>query len=94
MQAFFIGLQFLTRINIVKQTVWTEEDFGKSVLYFPLIGAVLGSIYGGVAWLIYVLLPDYGVTIPMHLAAAFMVALPVMLTGGRSEEHTSELQSP
>ena len=82
MQAFFIGLQFLTRINIVKQTVWTEEDFGKSVLYFPLIGAVLGSIYGGVAWLIYVLLPDYGVTIPMHLAAAFMVALPVMLTGG------------
>ena len=41
MQAFFIGLQFLTRINIVKQTVWTEDDFGKSVRYFPLVGAVL-----------------------------------------------------
>lgn len=60
MQAFLIGLQFLTRINVVKQTVWTEEDFGKSVRYFPLVGAVLGSIYGGLAWLVYDLLPGYG----------------------------------
>jgi adenosylcobinamide-GDP ribazoletransferase len=51
MQAFLIGLQFLTRICVVKQTVWTEEDFGKSVRYFPLVGAVLGCIYALVAWL-------------------------------------------
>ena len=45
MNEFFIGLQFLTRINIVKQTIWTEESFGKSVKYFPLVGAVLGVCY-------------------------------------------------
>ena len=82
MQAFFIGLQFLTRINIVKQTVWTEDDFGKSVRYFPLVGAVLGSIYGGVAWILCCLLPSYGIFIPHHLTGVFLVALPVLLTGG------------
>ena len=45
MNSFFIGLQFLTRISIVKQTVWTEESFGKSVKFFPAVGAVLGISY-------------------------------------------------
>ena len=52
MKAFLIGLQFLTRIQVVKQTVWTEEDFGKSVRYFPLVGLVLGLLYGFLAWLL------------------------------------------
>ena len=45
MNEFLIGLQFLTRISVVRQTVWTEESFGGSVKYFPLIGAVLGICY-------------------------------------------------
>ncbi|MBQ9479945.1 MAG: adenosylcobinamide-GDP ribazoletransferase, partial [Selenomonadaceae bacterium] len=45
MRSFLIGLQFLTRITLERQTVWTEEDFGRSVRWFPLVGAVLGSIY-------------------------------------------------
>ena len=45
MNEFLIGLQFLTRISIVRQTVWTEENFGGSVKYFPAIGAVLGISY-------------------------------------------------
>ncbi len=45
MNEFLIGLQFLTRISIVRQTVWTEEGFGGSVKYFPAIGAVLGILY-------------------------------------------------
>ncbi len=45
MREFLIGLQFLTRISIVRQTVWTEESFGGSVKFFPLIGAVLGILY-------------------------------------------------
>ena len=52
MKAFLIGLQFLTRIQVVKQTVWSEEDFGKSVRYFPLVGLVLGMLYGFLAWLL------------------------------------------
>ena len=48
MNEFFIALQFLTRINIVRQTVWTEEDFGKSVKFFPAVGAVLGFFYAAI----------------------------------------------
>ncbi len=82
MQAFLIGLQFLTRICVVKQTVWTEEGFGKSVRYFPLVGAVLGCIYALVAWLATDLLPQFGVILPHHLLNVLFVAMPVILTGG------------
>ena len=44
MNSFLIGLQFLTRIFVVKQSVWTEESFGQSVKYFPAVGAILGII--------------------------------------------------
>ena len=37
MRAFLIGLQFLTRISLVRQTVRAEEDFGRSVRYFPAV---------------------------------------------------------
>ena len=82
MQPFLIGLQFLTRICVVRQTVWTEEDFGKSVRYFPLVGAVLGCIYALVAWLSTDLLPQFGVILPHHLLNVLFVAMPVILTGG------------
>ena len=45
---FFIALQFLTRINLVRQTVWTEKDFGNSVKFFPAVGAVLGFFYASI----------------------------------------------
>ena len=82
MRAFLIGLQFLTRISIVHQFVWTEEDFGASVRWFPLIGAVLGLIYGGVAGLFFILLPSCGITLPIHVATALLLLLTILLTGG------------
>ena len=36
MTPFFIALQFLTRLKIVNQTEWSVEDFGKSVVAFPM----------------------------------------------------------
>ncbi len=42
MKAFLIGLQFLTRIRLLKQTEWKNEDFGKSVVWFPVVGLVIG----------------------------------------------------
>ena len=44
MNSFLIGLQFLTRIFVVRQSVWTEQSFGESVKFFPAVGAVLGLI--------------------------------------------------
>lgn len=82
MQSFLIGLQFLTRICLVKQTVWTEEGFGKSVRYFPLVGAVLGLCYGGTAFLMFNLLPSLGYYVPHHFGVALLVIMTVVLTGG------------
>ena len=78
MNEFFIGLQFLTRISIVKQTIWTEESFGKSVKYFPAVGAVLGICYA-VPLFILVYLTDGKFSIFTGAAGFF---LTVILTGG------------
>ena len=82
MRAFFIGLQFLTRISVVRQDEWTAEDFGRSVKFFPLIGAVLGAIYAAFAYAFYVWLPTRGIEFPPHLTAAVLLVLPPLLTGG------------
>lgn len=82
MESFFIGLQFLTRIHVVKQTVWTEEAFGKSVRYFPLVGLTLGIIYGAAAIALTALPVHFGCDFPAHVRAAVLAALPFLLTGG------------
>lgn len=43
MKAFLIALQFLSRIHLVTQTVWTNEDFGRSVVFFPVVGMLIGA---------------------------------------------------
>ena len=82
MRAFFIGLQFLTRISIVEQKDWCEKDFADSVRYFPLIGLVLGIIYTAFAALLLILLPQNGFLLPHHVVAAALLILPILLTGG------------
>lgn len=82
MRAFFIGLQFLTRISIVEQKDWCERDFADSVRYFPLIGLVLGIIYTAFAALLMSFLPQNGILLPHHVVAAILLILPILLTGG------------
>lgn len=78
LDSFFIGLQFLTQISIVKQTVWTEESFGKSVKYFPAVGAVLGLFYVTIAEILNLLT---GGAFPMLTAAVILMSMAI-LTGG------------
>ena len=78
MNSFLIGLQFLTRIFIVKQTIWTEESFGKSVKYFPLVGAVLGLCYVGIAMIFNFLFGENF----LNLRAAIILVSMAVLTGG------------
>lgn len=82
MNDFLIGLQFLTRIRFVSQSEWTPESFGRSVKYFPAVGAVLGLILAGAALLSQNAAVALGVTLPPHATAALFVALPILLTGG------------
>ena len=77
MDAFLIGLQFLTRIYIARQTEWTEENFGKSVKYFPLIGAVVGIISAALAGFFFFVTES---KLPTFTGALAFV-LPILLTG-------------
>ena len=78
MNSFLIGLQFLTRIFVVRQSVWTEKSFGESVKFFPSIGAILGIICAGVIFMLNFLT---GGTLPI-LTGAISFATLIILTGG------------
>lgn len=81
MSSFFIGLQFLTRIKLVKQTEWTAEDFGKSVRFFPLIGACIGVLLALLAFFLYFILPEQGIVIPEHIRALLLLFAWICVTG-------------
>ena len=74
MNSFLVGLQFLTRIRLRIQTEWNEEDFGKSVTWFPVIGWIIGAIL----CFIYFLMKPLGVPL---LTGFILVAGELILTG-------------
>jgi len=82
MQDFITGLQFLTRIKLVNQTDWSPEKFGRSVKYFPLVGAVLGMVLAFAAYALTSLLPLIGIYLPPHIVAAVLLAFTIALSGG------------
>lgn len=78
MNSFLIGLQFLTRIFVVKQSVWTEESFGESVKFFPAVGAIIGSICAIVVGVLNFMTAG---ELPSIVGAVGFVSL-ILLTGG------------
>lgn len=45
MRDFITCLEFLTRIRFSHRTDWRDEDFSRSVPYFPLVGLVIGAFW-------------------------------------------------
>jgi len=82
MKNFITGLQFLTRIHIVKESEWSPESFGRSVKYFPLIGAILGIILVVINQLFAEYLPFLNIYMPPHVLATVLIATNILLTGG------------
>jgi adenosylcobinamide-GDP ribazoletransferase len=81
MQSFLTGLQFLSRIRIVRQNDWSNERFSRSVRYFPLVGASVGAVMALVSYLLIFVLPFVGVTIPTAALSAILLALWLYLGG-------------
>lgn len=75
MNSFLVGLQFLTRIHISNSTVWKDEEFGKSVMWFPVYGWMIGAFM----CLIYFLMKP----LDMPYLTAFVIVLgELFLSGG------------
>ena len=75
MNSFLVGLQFMTRIHISNNTIWKDEEFGKSVVWFPVYGWILGAFM----CLIYYLLKPLDVPC---LTAFLIVIGELFLSGG------------
>lgn len=74
MRSFVFALQHLTRIRIM-DVPFDERQLGRSGMYFPLVGLILGLLLILVDRLAWVMFP------PMAAAAAVLVCL-VVFTGG------------
>ncbi len=75
MRAFALALQLLTRLPVpASATPPQPRDLGLSVLFFPLVGLVIGAPLAGLHTLLW--LSDPGVL------AALLLTLWVLLTGG------------
>lgn len=71
---FLIALQFLTILPVKVKSKIMGEDFGKSLLYFPIIGALIGVILA-VAAVFFGFLPNM-------VKAVLILITSVILTGG------------
>jgi len=73
MRPFLIALQFLTRCPVRLTGGLEGKDLGRSLLYYPLVGLLIGGLLVACAWLL------RGVAPP--LASALILAWWVIMTG-------------
>lgn len=74
MHPFLIALQFLTRVPLRSKEELEEKQIAQSVLYYPLVGALIGVAL----WLMAVLVT----AIPPIMAAVILLLFWVLITGG------------
>ena len=72
---FVLMLQFLTTIPIPINMDVNEEDFGKGLVFAPIVGVLLGAVLAGMHIL---LTPIFS----KNITAALIVVLYIFLTGG------------
>jgi len=72
--ALLLAVQFLTRIPVPVQIQASPRQLGASVLFYPLVGGLIG----GLLYLLNLLLPEQS----PQLAAALILATWVFLSGG------------
>ena len=75
MKSFLIALQFLTRINLIKNLETDDDGFARSAYCFPLVGLVVGGL------LCLIALAGQIILNPLTLAVLIIVA-EIFITGG------------
>ena len=72
---FLTALEFLTRIKFSRRSQWEEGSFGRSVVFFPVIGCIIGLGMQAA------LLLCTWLQIPLLLQAVLLMSFELMLTG-------------
>ncbi len=76
MRDFITCLEFLTRIRFSNRTDWRDDDFSRSVPYFPVVGLVIGAFLGAV---------NYGLVYfdtPVFMRAVLLILAEIVIIGG------------
>ena len=73
LKPFFIALQFLTRIPVPQQFDVNDSSIGHSILYYPLIGLIIGGLL--------VFCAMFMQTVAIPLQATIILALWVFISG-------------
>ena len=74
MTPFFIALQFLTTFPIQLKEMPSKQQNGQSLLFYPLIGLMIGAILFAIATLLHAL--------PVILLSSLILVVWIWLTGG------------
>ncbi len=74
MKRFLIALQFLTVLPIKIKSEIAKEDFGRSLLYFPVVGMLIGLVLSGTA-----LLSCFW---PISVVGMLILIISIVITGG------------
>ncbi len=74
MRSFFVAISFLTRLPVERRAAFGSGEVARSAGWFPVIGILLGAVYGGLAGLLHGRLP-------VAVAAILLIALDALMTG-------------
>lgn len=72
---FLAALRFLTIIPLPGRRETSPEELGRSIVYFPLVGVVIGLILAGLNWLL-------GFVLPSAVVNVLLVVSLVVISGG------------
>jgi len=72
--SFLAALRFLTVIPLPGRREVRQGEIGHSIVYFPVVGVIIGLVLAGLSWLLSLILPS------MVVNALLLVAL-VVITG-------------
>jgi adenosylcobinamide-GDP ribazoletransferase len=74
MKSLVAAVSFLTRFPCPRGLVFNAEDIARASTWFPVVGALLGLLYWGVAWLL-------AGHFPVFVIAILIVGTEVLATG-------------
>ena len=76
---FLLAVQFLTRLPVPLESLYTPERLAASVRYYPAVGAMIGGLCAAVFWAAAMLFPH-------SLAIALSIAAGLLMTGAFHED--------